>query len=358
LKNPQQAARAADVEAALQEKERNLKSPQGARNLKEQLAQEAKTAADIEEGIKGPSTVEETQQMKAADIEAQQQKTAQRAADLKAALLEEEIGRKSPKSGKSLKQKLAEEEKFAQDVEEGIKGPSMVKETKEMQAADIKAKEQKTALKAADLKAALLEEEIGKKSPKAAKALKEKLAQEEKFAKDVEEGIKGPSTAAEKQRMQEADIAAKNQKTSKRASDVETALTEEERLRASPEEAKLLKSKLTEEERIAAEVEQGIKGPKSLAEIGSMRAAEAQTQKTAKRASDVESVLSEKEKQLKSPQALQNLKDWYAELERLSNQPAEESIPIVPKAETQPVKTKKSLGSYKKKTKDKFGPAP
>ena len=262
---------------------------------------------------------------------------AARAADVEAALAEKERTIKSPQGAKALSEELVKEQKTAADIEEGIKGPSTAKETKEMQIADVKAQEQKTALRAADLKAALLEEEIGKKSPKAAKSLKAKLAEEQKFAQDVEEGVKGPSIAAEKQRMQEADIAAQSQKTAKRASDVEAALSAEERARQSPEEAKSLKGKLAEEQKTAAEVEEGIKGPSSLAEVGKMQSAdvEARTQKTAKRASDVESALSEKEKELKSPQALQRLKDWYAELERRGNQPPE-APPTAPAPVTPP----------------------
>ena len=137
--------------------------------------------------------------------------------------------------------------------------------------------------------------------------------------------------------MQEADIAAQGQKTAKRASDVEAALSAEERARQSPEEAKSLKGKLAEEQKTAAEVEEAIKGPSSLAEAGKMQSAdvEAKTQKTAKRASDVESALSEKEKELKSPQALQRLKDWYAELERRGNQPPE-APPTAPAPVTPP----------------------
>jgi hypothetical protein len=193
------------------------------------------------------------------------------------------------------------------------------------------------AARAADVEAALAEKERTIKSPQGAKALSEELAQEQKTAADIEEGVKGPSTAAEKQRMQEADIAAQGQKTAKRASDVEAALSAEERARQSPEEAKSLKGKLAEEQKTALEVEEGIKGPSSLAEAGKMQSAdvEAKAQKTAKRASDVESALSEKEKELKSPQALQRLKDWYAELERRGNQPPE-TPPTAPAPVTPP----------------------
>jgi hypothetical protein len=168
-------------------------------------------------------------------------KRGNRANDIEAALAEKERTIKSPQGAKALSEELAQEQKTAADIEEGIKGPSTAKETKEMQIADVKAQEQKTALRAADLKVALLEEEIGKKSPKAAESLKAKLAEEQKFAQDVEEGVKGPSTAAEKQRMQEADIAAQSRKTAKRASDVEAALSAEERARQSPVGAAELK---------------------------------------------------------------------------------------------------------------------
>jgi len=262
---------------------------------------------------------------------------AARAADVEAALQDKERTVKSPQGAKALSEDLAQQQKTAAEIEEGIKGPSTAKETKEMQAADVKAQEQKTAQRASDLKAALMEEEIGRKSPQSAKSLKQKLSEEQKFAQDVEEGIKGPSATVEQQRMQEADLAAQSKKTSKRASDIEAALSEDERARKSPQEAKSLKGKLAEEQKTAAEVEEAIKGPSSLAEAGKMQSAdvEAKTQKTAKRASDVESALSEKEKELKSPQALQRLKDWYAELERRGNQPPE-APPTAPAPVTPP----------------------
>lgn len=95
--------RADDIEAALAEKERIVKSPQGAKALSEDLAQQQKTAAEIEEGIKGPSTAKETKEMQAADVKAQEQKIAQRASDIENALAEQERVSKSPVGAVELK---------------------------------------------------------------------------------------------------------------------------------------------------------------------------------------------------------------------------------------------------------------
>lgn len=194
-------------------------------------------------------------------------KRGKRASEIEAALAEQERSLKSPQGLEALNKDLAKQQQEAADIQEGINGPKKVSQTKEMQAADIAAEQQRIAQKTADFNAALLERYKEGNDPIAYKALKDQLANEAEIAK------------------QKAD---------------------------------LINKKLAEEAKNADEVAQALKEPPSLAEIGSMKGIEAQEQRTASRKSDFEAALSERDQEAQSSANAAKLKELLRTLESKS----------------------------------------